>query len=177
MILHLGVIEQQYDNSESYEKAKNKAYKYGKAKAGNIEAPAIAAPMAKTTFDVAERLEAKYHVMELFFEEVGVDLIAKALEHSVNGAIQNVLMGAPVADEPLSPSKQGPVSEAMSEVEAAFKHFLSLQFLDGVARGVPTQAALMGVNHRMKHPYANRPPRPSFIDTGLYQANFKAWID
>jgi hypothetical protein len=177
MILHLGIIEQQYDNSESYEKAKNKAYKYGKAKAGNIEAPAIAVPMAKTTFDVAERLEAKYHVMELFFEEVGVDLIAEALEHSVNGAIKKVLMGAPMADEPLSPSKQGPVSEAMSEIEAAFKHFLSLKFLDGVAPGVATKASLKGVNHRMKHPYAKRPSRPSFIDTGLYEANFKAWID
>jgi hypothetical protein len=177
MILHLGVIEQLYDNPLSYEKAKNKAYKYGKAKAGSVEAPAMAMPMAKTTFDVAERLEERYHVMELFFEEVGIDLIAKALEHSVEGAIQNVLMGSPASDEPLSPSKQGPLSEAMSEVETAFKHFLSLQFLDGVARGVPTQAALKGVNHRMKHPYAPRPSRPSFIDTGLYETNFKAWID
>lgn len=177
MILHLGVIEQLYDNPLSYEKARNKAYKYGKAKAGGVEAPAIAVPMAKTTFDVAERLEEQYHVMELFFEEVGIDLIAKALEHSVEGAIQNVLMGSPASDEPLSPSKQGPLSEAMSEVETAFKHFLSLQFLDGVAPRVPTQAALKGVNHRMKHPYAPRPSRPSFIDTGLYETNFKAWID
>ena len=177
MILHLGVWLSLYDNPLSYEKAKNKAYKYGKAKVGSVEAPAIAVPMTKTTFDVAERLEEQYHVMELFFEEVGIDLIAKALEHSVESAIQNVFMGSPANDEPLIPYKQGPLNEAMSEIETAFKHFLSLQFLDGVVPGVPTQAALKGVNHRMKHPYAPRPSRPSFIDTGLYETNFKAWID
>lgn len=177
MILHLGVIEQLYDNPLSYEKARNKAYKYGKAKAGSVEAPAMAMPMAKTTFDVAERLEERYHVMELFFKEVGIDLIAKALEHSVEVAIKNVFTESLANDEPLSPSKQGPLSDAMNEIEAAFKHFLSLQFLDEVARGVPTTAARKGVNHRMKHPYAPRPERPSFIDTGLYETNFKAWID
>jgi hypothetical protein len=36
---------------------------------------------------------------------------------------------------------------------------------------------MRGVNHRFMHPYARRPSRPSFIDTGLYVANFTAWVD
>jgi hypothetical protein len=38
-------------------------------------------------------------------------------------------------------------------------------------------AALHGVSHRFKHPYARRARRPSFIDTGLYQNSFAAWVD
>jgi len=41
--------------------------------------------------------------------------------------------------------------------------------------GVPTRAALMGVNSRLKKRRGKR--RPSFRDTGLYQASFMAWVD
>jgi len=41
--------------------------------------------------------------------------------------------------------------------------------------GVPTKAALRGVNHRLKHPYRRRGARPSFVDTSLYMSSFKAW--
>jgi len=43
--------------------------------------------------------------------------------------------------------------------------------------GIPTGAAEAGVNHRLLHPYAkDNPERPSFIDTGQYQADFKSWV-
>jgi hypothetical protein len=45
-------------------------------------------------------------------------------------------------------------------------------------RGVPTKAALKGINHRLRHPYRkSNPRRPSFVDTGLYVASFRAWME
>ena len=166
MKLHLGVVEVLYANS-SYAKPKKKE-RVGDARKGNPEAEHSSGGVVSTG-DVAEILEDHYHVMENFIAIVGGDMIRAAIEHSVAGAIENVILGGPVS---ISPS-----AEAMSEIESAFKHFLSQQEMDGVQSGVPTQAALDGVSHRFKHPHAKRPPRPSFIDTGLYQANFHAWVD
>jgi hypothetical protein len=39
-------------------------------------------------------------------------------------------------------------------------------------------AATAGVNHRKKKPYAKaNPARPAFVDTGLYQSAFRAWVE
>ncbi len=124
----------------------------------------------KTTGDVAEILEAKYHVMQTFYDMLGEDVVAKALERSVANAVEAMMMGSNSASINLT-------AEAEGEIEAAFRLFLSQQEMDGIVGGVPTQAALNGVSHRFKHPYAKRPARPSFIDTGQYQASMKAWMD
>ena len=153
MIMHLGVIDIPYATPPSASKGRKKA----------------AAPKVMTTGDVAEVLENKYHIMEIFFEDVGHDLIANAIAHSYSNAIENLVMGAPVG---LSPT-----AEATTEIEAAFKLFLSQKELDGLQPGVPTEASLRGVSHRFEHPYAKRPSRPSFIDTGLYQSSFHVWFD
>ena len=42
--------------------------------------------------------------------------------------------------------------------------------------GQAIAAAQNGVSHRFKKPKAKRGPRPAFIDTGLYQASFRAQI-
>lgn len=124
----------------------------------------------KTTGEVAEILEDKYHIMQLFAEESGTEAINAAIEHSIAGALENIMLGGPTGALNIT-------ADAESEIEDAFKLFLSLQLLDGIEPGVPTQAALNGVSHRFKHPYAKRGPRPSFIDTGTYQASFKVWCD
>lgn len=122
-----------------------------------------------TTGDVAGWLEDRYHVMELFFEEHASDVVAPALEKSVAGAITSLMSGAPVTIDPFG--------SATSKIEDAFKQFLSTGEAERLGiPGVPTQAALRGVNHRMARPYARRASRPSFIDTGLYQSTFKAWF-
>ncbi len=125
-------------------------------------------PSTKTTGDIAVILEDKYHVMETFLTMHG-DQIARHLETSMQGSLESLLMGAPAT--------QDVYGGAMSQIEADFKRFLSMKGLDGRVPGVPTQAALRGVSHRFKHPYARRAPRPSFIDTGQYQANFRAWVE
>lgn len=153
-ILHLGVIDIPYAN----------APKKNRRRSGS--------PGTQTTGDVAGWLEDRYHVMEVFFEEKK-DLIAEDLEGSLQGALESVLMGAG------NIGNLDPVGTAMTDIEDRFKTFLSSQEIEkiGIA-GVPTQAALDGVNHRLKHPYKkSNPRRPSFIDTGLYESSFKAWID
>jgi hypothetical protein len=148
-ILHLGVIDQPYVNS-----------------------------VGTTTGDVAEILEDKYHVMEVFFELRRQD-VAAALERSIQGALDQLDMNVPVENI-------NPFSGASGEIEAAFRHFLDSKEIESLGiPGVPTQAALDGVSHRFKNPRykktkggkkVKRAPRPSFIDTGLYEASMKAWF-
>lgn len=134
---------------------------------------AISAPAhgAETTGDVAEWLEEKYHVIEIFYEEIGHDLMAKALEHSLQGAIMDVMMGKPH-------DLVAPFKTAEDEVRAAFQFFIEQKEMDGHAPGVPTLAALKGINHRLKHPYAkSNPSRPSFDDTGTYMQAFRMEVE
>ena len=135
-----------------------------------------------TTGDVAGWLENKYHVMEIFAEEVGSEAIARAFERSAGLALEAVLSGAPVGSVT-------PYASAETEIEEAFRQFLSLGIMEGLGYpGVPTQAALDGVSHRFKSKL-NRVSRkqraagvtkgvrrPSFIDTGAYEQSFRAWV-
>jgi hypothetical protein len=120
---------------------------------------------ASTTGDVAEILEAKYGVMGYFFERHG-DEIAAALVDSMVGAIGNLAAGAPPVNNPFG--------DAESEIEQSFRKFLDDEEMNGQP-GVPTRAALRGVNRRLKRGRGS--PRPSFIDTGLYESSFTAWVD
>lgn len=153
-LLHLGVAD------VPYAQAPGAAHRYTRAHSKGS---------AVTTGDVAEWLEDKYHPMEVFAQQ-HMDDLAKDLEGSLQGALEDLLMGAPAGADAFG--------SATSKVEERFKEFLSLKEMDALGYpGVPTQASLRGVSHRFKHPYARRPPRPSFIDTGLYQSSFKAWVE
>ena len=137
-VLHLGVIDQPYGDGQ-----------------------------VATTGEVAEILEEKYHVMEIFFEE-HKNSIASDLENAVKGTLESLLMGGPTTPTPYA--------SASGKVEHAFKQFLAQKEIEGFGvPGVPTKAAMMGVNHRLKIKHGS--PRPSFIDTGLYQSSFKCCVD
>ena len=137
-----------------------------------------------STGDVAEFLENKYHVMELFYEEVGGEAIARAFEQSAKNAVEDLFSGRPADTISLT-------DEATQEIETTFRVFIDQRELDHVVPGVPTMASTGGVvevngkkrrrgvvNHRMKHPYSQANAiRPSFRDTGTYQASFRAWTD
>ena len=117
--------------------------------------------------DVAGYLERKYHIMEVFFE-LHIEQIEELLCDALQGQIETIAMGGSRANNPFG--------TAESKIEALFKLWLSGGGMDGLGvPGVPTQAALDGVNHRLKLKKGS--PRPSFIDTGLYQASFKSWFD
>lgn len=119
-----------------------------------------------STGDVAEILERRYHVMEAF-ADMHKDEIAQAISHALMGALENRMMGAPLPENPYA--------QAEEDIKAAFRQFLDLEDMAGRFEGVPTEAALKGVNHRLKKKRGIR--RPSFIDTGQYQASFTARIE
>jgi hypothetical protein len=169
MTLHLGVIDIPYGNPTlaPLKAKKGKITAKGKKKKASVKKAASAKTI--TTGDVAEILEEEYHIMRQFFE-MNSGAIVKDLEKSLAGKLESVLLGAlPNGD---------PFLEGTSKIDERFRRFLTRGDLEKVGYpGVPTQAALRGVNHRLKHPYKRRAPRPSFIDTGLYQANFKSWVE
>lgn len=158
-ILHLGIVDVPYVDKEA-PAAQRKRIKAGKPPAAN----------ELTTGDVAEILEDKYHVMEVFYE-LHKDDIAKNLENSVAGALETIMLGGP--------SDIDPFGGGTSEIDERFNDFLTNREMEKLGyEGVPTQAALDGVNHRLKHPYAKKNKRrPSFIDTGLYQRSFKSEVE
>jgi hypothetical protein len=119
----------------------------------------------KTTGDVAEILEARYGIMETFFNAHSRDIV-QAMEGSLSGTLENLLLGAPTAGASFG--------AATAEIEREFRQFLSNREMDGMP-GIPTQAAMMGVNRRLK--VRRGAMRPSFVDTGLYQQSFTAWVD
>lgn len=134
---------------------------------GKLRTRTAAAAGQQTTGDVAEILEEKYHIMESFAEEYH-DQIVDAVAHSLAGAMETILSGQDV---------ENPFAGAESEITEGMKEFIDGQMMDGIP-GVPTKAALKGINHRLTHPYAKgNPARPSFLDTGLFQANMVATIE
>lgn len=135
---------------------------------GVVDVP-YASKSRKTTGDVAEILEAKYGIMGKFWTTHGQDYIDDLVMGSVQ-ALEASLNGQPVSVDRRS---------VLSRMQYDFRRFISSREVERVGiRGVPTQAALHGVSHRRKHAYSRgNPRRPSFRDTGLYEASFRAWMD
>ena len=153
-VLHLGVADVPYTTAPQAVKAGRKPKK-------------AAAAINQTTGDVAETLEDKYHIMQVFYEQHKVD-IAKLLEADLAAALEELLSG--------SNSAAFPFMEGAAKVETMFKRFLSDKEMDRLGYpGIPTMASLLGISHRFKGKRGS--PRPSFIDTGMYENSFKAWVD
>ena len=164
LILHLGVVDVPYTHGQP---APKRVAVRRSNKAKTVKAITAAPTGGQTTGDVAEILESKYHVMELFWEVLYQEEIMRVVENDVSGKIEALIMGTPH-----NPS----YSTAEGEIEALFKNAISNQEFDALGiPGVPTQAALDGVNSRLKAKRGE--PRPSFRDTGLYQTSFKVQIE
>jgi len=150
--LYLGVIDQPYTNA---------TYMPGSKKS------------TATTGMVAEWLENKYHIMEHFWQIYGESskavipgLLLKSLTRTVNTLLISKR----------APRQINPFGTATGEIEVLFKQMLDAKELDTLGYpGIPTKQALIGYSNRFKR--RRGPVRPSFIDTGLYQASFKAWVD
>lgn len=122
-----------------------------------------------TTGDVAGFLEDRYHVMRSFVE-LHEGEIGTALADGIAGNIESLAMGVPLSRITM----QG----ATAKIEEEFKDFLDR---DEMGQLLPatwqSKAAAAGVSHRKKDPDAeDNAARPSFVDTGLYRASFRAWL-
>ena len=138
----------------------------------SMKATETAPAQSTTTGDVAQILEANYHVMETFFES-RKDQIAGFLADSLANALQDRLNGVP--------TRSSPTYGAEQQIEAEFRAFLDANEMQIVAlatTGSPiSEAAARGVNHRFKRPYARKNrARPAFVDTGLYRSSFRALV-
>lgn len=120
---------------------------------------------SRTTHDVADFLEAKYHVVENFVTDNEQDIRALVKEQSARHA-HAVIKGRPPNNLKMT-----------TDIKRMFSSYILRKRLDRRVGGVPTLASLRGVNHRLKHPYRKgNPVRPSFYDSGLYLQNFKSWV-
>ena len=120
-----------------------------------------------STGDLAEILESKYGIYSVFID-ANLEKIADDMAESLGDAIDNVLAGAPVPENPFADAEQ--------QVAADFVSFLDTSEIEKIGvRGTPTEAALKGVNHRLK--INKGPRRPSFIDTGTLRAATTAWVE
>ena len=124
-----------------------------------------------TAEDVAKILEAKYQILDTFEEVYGTRIQATILGRFTEVA-GDVLSGARRRGDLGSLLKP-----ATKEIERMFKQFLDNEEMNGRVPGVPTQAALTGVRHGRGSKTRQGVPRPSFIDTGIYRASFRAWVD
>lgn len=161
--LVLGVADVPYSQALSAQAARTMRWRLGKRPWQRLAG-------TQTTGDVAQILEARYAIMENFWEMHG-EAIADSLAEVMRGNLENLMMGAPLPDRLFAEGD-------LSRIEEMFREMLDRQELDGRVAGVPTDAARRGVNPRLMHPYAkDNPERPSFIASGLYQSSMRAWVE
>ena len=116
---------------------------------------------ATTTGKVAEILEGRYHIMRTFLE------------------LNEVMIGDALAKKMIARMRTPALGKRDMEIDAIDERFRDFLDADEISKLLPpsqqSAAAQAGVNHRKKHPYAQaNNARPAFVDTGLYQASFRA---
>lgn len=120
-----------------------------------------------TTGDVAKDLEKRYGVMGHFVD------------------MQRKMIATEVMEELLGTIGRRSRSHPMDAISTRLKQAISNREFDGIP-GVPTHAAQMGISTRFKagvnkgsrRKKAKRgAPRPSFIDSGLYQGSIRVVLE
>ena len=161
-VLHFGVIDVPYQYA--------RPQRVRHARKGKAARPRNAAKYTQTTHDVACILEAKYHVMAVF-ERIYGKKIADFMADDITKALKNIRAGMP--KELIQRSM---LMESMDQIADAYRKFLYTGEAERVGiRGTPTQASIDRRSMRFKTKI-NPNGRPSFIDTGLYERSFRAWV-
>ncbi len=160
---------------------------------------------ATTTGEVAQILEDKYHVMETFLV-TREEKIAEWLADSMGNAIADLVSGGRPNRDPFHDAMKDIEAEFRSFLDANEMAHLVAGLSEGESAAFDwsrtfNSAANQGVSHRFKDVNNRaikggkllsaamagklgkrtqaraRGPRPAFIDTGLYQASFIAWVE
>jgi len=144
------------------------------------------------TGTVAEKLESRYHIMEIFYDS-RKHSIADYLAEDMSRSLERIIKGKGIAGSKVAnfSNKFHNISEsyerssltygADQKIERDFRKFIfsnEMQKLSLALTGAPiSQAAASGVNHRFKRPYAKKnKARVAFVDTGLYVASMRSWV-
>jgi hypothetical protein len=124
-----------------------------------------------TAQKVANILEGKYNIVETFseiheeeihnimhdgFKEIAKNMIEKR-GGSSNASLKNLM------------------KPSTDHIQSMFRQFLDSEEMNGMVPGVPTGAALLGIRHG-RGSKTKKGQRPSFVDTGIYKASFRAWV-
>jgi len=131
-----------------------------------VENAAYSDPDAKgatTTWEVAEILEKKYHVMEVFYE-LNAQKIADQLAAGMAKQLRTLNAGAP--------RPRAVLPGTMEKIGSDFRRYLDANEWESIT-GQRIAAAHNGDQLRFKK---KKKARPAFIDTGLYQSNFRAFV-
>lgn len=134
-----------------------------------------------TTGKVAGYLEDEYHIMRTFLE-IYEDQIGEFLADAMIGEIESMAQGRPmgVFGKDLNTNLGNKVISGVSvngKIERAFNNYLDLREWKKVS-GQSVDAADQGVSNRKKQPNAKEnKARAEFVDTGLYAASFRAWVE
>ncbi len=118
----------------------------------------------ETTYQVAKKLEYRYGVMDVFVDEHR-DEIENSVIDAFMGEIESMKMGKP---------KSTLMNRTLGGIEELFRDYIDADEWQKVT-GEIIMSALLGITSRNKE--GTGLPRPAFIDTGLYQASFRAWLD
>ena len=121
---------------------------------------------AVTTGQVAEFLEADYHVMRVFFE-TNQERIGEWLAQSMSSEIENLAMGKP----------PGQLSVNTEKINERFRDFLAQREWKDVSMQMIAAAEAGDTRRKQSVSKKGRQARAEFIDTGLYQQSFRAWVD
>jgi len=133
---------------------------------GVIDAPHLDSRI--TTGDLAQILESKYDLFRGFYES-NADQIADILARSIDSAMSDLLN--------TGHAPENPYADGCEEIAALFKSFLDTGAAEKIGMiGVPTQAALKGINHR-KSAFQKGARRPSFEDTMMLRNSLLAWME
>ena len=117
----------------------------------------------QNTGEVAEILEAKFGVMQKFADQ-NIDEIAVMIENGLAGSLESILAGAP--------PEFNVFGQAMADIESRFQ-----DYIDREEHGIQTkskQSPKSGA--RKKRQYRKASDKVTFVDSGLYRGNFKAWV-
>lgn len=150
-----------------------------KLKLGVIEVPE---PGNLSSYDLGKILEEKYTLFSTYVEVHEKD-IEHELSEAVVGALETYMATGHIPKQPFDSAGQ--------ELSLGLKRFIYKEELAGKVAGVPTQAALEGLSTRTVRgtvPTKVRKGqkfkrvktgvrRPSFIDTGIFEASTKVWIE
>ncbi|GGA00440.1 hypothetical protein [Dyella caseinilytica] len=120
-----------------------------------------------TTGDVAGYLESRYHIMRIFLEE-NEGFIHDCITNEVAGAIEIIAQGKRVPKLELRP--------AMSRIEERFRDALDSGELHRILpQSQQVSDATLKTSSRKKV-MTQTESRQAFIDSGLFQNSFLAWV-
>ena len=124
---------------------------------------------AQSTGAVAEILESRYHVLEIFYE-LNQDFIAEQMAQAMEDEIDDLVNGKPPSSDPLYGAHQ--------RIEARFRAWLDSNEIQTILPlKLQVNAAKVGKNSRKKSgKNKGGQERAAFVDTGQYQSAFRAWL-